>query len=351
MGKLAVYRYASLMMLIIQLVVTIFTFVGLFGGSDHPMGHTAAAMLVFALPLLIVANLILLIYWLIRRKWLLSVIPVVTLLCCIPYVGTLYQFRDLPQDTTGQNGLKIASYNVALFGRQATDFVSQNILEELKKENVDVVCLQEYTNESAEGKISDRYKKYFPYMAMGNADMVIFSRYPIQGSSNLPFEMSSQSAMWANINVNGKVIKVFNVHLETTGFNRTLHNVGKIERKGQTVESNTIIRAIYGNYALGMIVRAGQADVVASERNQSNVPTIICGDFNDIPYSYVYNTMLGNLIDGFKECGSGWMYTYKGKKRVRIDYIFHDASMTGVNYYKSELSYSDHYPVFMKLEL
>ena len=73
------------------------------------------------------------------------------------------------------------------------------------------------------------------------------------------------------------------------------------------------------------------------------------GDFNDVPYSYIYNTMLGNMVDGFKECGNGWMYTYRGKKPVRIDYIFHDESLKGITYYRTDLSYSDHYPVFMKI--
>jgi endonuclease/exonuclease/phosphatase family metal-dependent hydrolase len=59
--------------------------------------------------------------------------------------------------------------------------------------------------------------------------------------------------------------------------------------------------------------------------------------------------MKGQLVDGFKECGSGLMYTFRGKKKVRIDYIFHDEALTGETYYMQKLSYSDHYPVFMKL--
>ena len=50
-----------------------------------------------------------------------------------------------------------------------------------------------------------------------------------------------------------------------------------------------------------------------------------------------------------EECGSGFMYTYRGDKRVRIDYIFHDKGLKGLSYYKKELSYSDHYPVFMHI--
>ena len=184
---------------------------------------------------------------------------------------------------------------------------------------------------------------------MGKNDMVIYSRYPIKNSKNMPFEETNNSAMWADIDINGKLIRVFNVHLETTGFNRTMHQVAKLQQRGQSVENNRIVQAVYGNYTLGMIIRAGQAITVANEKNMSQTPAIVCGDFNDVPYSYVYNTMLGNMVDGFKECGSGWMYTFRGKKAVRIDYIFHDESMRGITYYKQELTYSDHYPVFMKL--
>ena len=57
MGKLAVKRYMSLMMLIMQLVVSIFTYVGLFGGDSSPIGDVAAAMCVYILPELILANI------------------------------------------------------------------------------------------------------------------------------------------------------------------------------------------------------------------------------------------------------------------------------------------------------
>ena len=96
--------------------------------------------------------------------------------------------------------------------------------------------------------------------------------------------------------------------------------------------------------------RASQANIIATEKRESDKPVILCGDFNDVPYSYVYNTMLGNMVDGFKECGSGWMSTFRGgKKAVRIDYIFHDKALKGMTYYTSDLTYSDHLPVFMKV--
>lgn len=336
-------------MLVAQTVITVFTFIGLFGGDVTPVGNTASAMLVYALPFLIIANILMLPYWLIRRRWHWALFPVITVLCSIPYIGTVFQFRSLPTDSDARPGIKVATYNVARFGKETSGFMAQDILSEMKKQKVDVFCIQEYSEMSGDKKNSVSYKDYFPYMAKGNEDMVIFSRYPIRASKNIPFEYTNNSAMWADIDIQGKRLKVFNVHLETTGFNRTLHQAAKIQMNGHQVETNRLLRAIYGNYTLGMIARAGQAVTVANERNSASIPSIVCGDFNDIPYSYVYNVMLGDMVDGFKECGSGWMYTYRGTKSFRIDYIFHDKAFKGITYYTSKLTYSDHFPVIMKL--
>lgn len=354
MGKLAVYSYVTLMIIVLQLVVTIFTFLGLFGGNSNPAGNTASAMLVYVLPLLLIIDGVLLLVWLIKRNWIVFGLSAITILACIPYFLTLYQFGGLSnsEEKDSRKMLKVATYNVALFSNETSGFIASDILAEMKKQGVDIFCIQEYNDHSGDKINSKGYKEYFPYMGKGKEDMVVFSRYPIIKVKNIPFEDTNNSAMWVVVNVNGKHIKVVNVHLETTGFNSTLHQVGKAEAKGLNVETNTILQAIYSNYTLGMVNRAYQADIVASEIANTREPLIVCGDFNDVPYSYAYNTILGdNLVDGFKECGSGWAYTFRGKKKVRIDYIFHSEQLEGINYYKSKMTYSDHFPVFMTLAL
>ena len=349
MGKLAVQKYFSFMMLIISFLLMIFTFVGLFGGDVPPAGNTARAMLVYALPLLIIANAVFLIYWLIRLRFHWALMPLITILCCIPYIGTIFQVGSTDEKADAKSGIKFATYNVARFSRETTGFIAQDILAEMKRQKVDIVCFQEYNDFSGDKKNSDSYKDYFPHSAFGENDMVVYSRYPIVNKKNLNFEQTNNSAMWVEVNVNDNIYRIYNVHLETTGINSTLHRAAKMANKGVEVQGNALINAIYGNYTLGMIARSGQANVLAMDMRESEAPVIVCGDFNDVPYSYVYNTMLGDKIDGFKECGSGFMYTYRGDKKVRIDYIFHDKGLEGLSYYKKELSYSDHYPVFMRI--
>jgi len=355
MGKLAIYKYTSFLFLIVTFLLASFTIIGLFGGNYTPGGNTAKAMLVYVLPLLIIGDIVMLIYWLLRRRWHWAAFPLVTLLCCIPYIGTIYQFGSVDEEADKKSGLMIATYNVARFNRETSGFIAQDILAQMKKQKVDVFCIQEYNDNSGDKRNSDSYKEYFNYMAMGKNDMVIYSRYPIVSHKTIEFGESNQSAMWADIDVNGQIIRFVNVHLETTGFNRMLHKASKQQANmpGTNIESNRLLKMIYGSYTMGMVVRADQArslrEQLATDKH-SDYPLVICGDFNDVPYSYTYNTMLGDLVDGFKECGSGWMYTYRGKKRVRIDYIFHDESFNGLTYYRQDLSYSDHYPVYMKME-
>ena len=350
MGKQGVYKYISFMLLLISTLMAVFTLFGLFGGTVDPASGTAMAMLVYVLPFLLGGNVLILIYWLIRRRWHWVAIPAIPLLCGIPYMGTVYQPGFFNQGETSRSGIKVATYNVAMFGRETSGFKSQDILAEMKRQNVDILCIQEYENVSGDKLNSDSYKGYFPYSVTGRSDMIIYSRYPIERHETIDFGPTNNSAMWADININSRIVRVFNAHLETTGFNRALHHAARDVMQGRSIENNMIIRMIYGNYTRGMAIRARQADMVADLISTSEYPAIVCGDFNDVPYSYVYKTMLGDLTDGFKECGKGIMYTYaSGKKKVRIDYIFHSSQLEGESYYTKEINYSDHYPVFMKM--
>ena len=154
MGKVAVRKYFSFMMLVITFLLMVFTLIGLFGGEVNPAGNTARAMLVYALPILIIANFVILIYWLVLRKFHWAIMPVIAILSCIPYSGTLFQFGSLDEKADTKPGFKIATYNVALFGRETTGFMAMDILSEMKKQKVDIVCFQEYSDHSGDKKNS-----------------------------------------------------------------------------------------------------------------------------------------------------------------------------------------------------
>lgn len=188
MGKLAVYKYVAMMFLVLQLIVSAYTFLGLFGGDVNPAGNMARAMVVYILPILIIANFVLLVYWLVRKRWFIAIIPFITILCCIPYIGTLFQIRSIDEKAVdAQKGLKIATYNVARFNRETSGFLAQDILAEMKRQKVDVFCIQEYMETGGDIKNTDSYKEYFPLCGISRKGCRCIQPLPHQKDEALPF--------------------------------------------------------------------------------------------------------------------------------------------------------------------
>jgi endonuclease/exonuclease/phosphatase family metal-dependent hydrolase len=253
----------------------------------------------------------------------------------------------------GQQSVSIVSWNVDNF------LVSRNTMlhsaRYMRTLQPDIICLQERPHEVkvAWTDILDALPQHRHAVRNSHEDEVlnlaILSCHPIIATGERTFEGTYNKYLWADVATKADTLRIFCVHLQTTGISGTLHQAAKLASQDYDVSSSRFLNAIFGNYTLGMMFRASQANIIATEKMSSQKPVILCGDFNDVPYSYVYNTMLGDLVDGFKECGEGLMYTFTGKKIVRIDYIFHDESLEGETYYKKDFAYSDHYPVFMKI--
>lgn len=352
MGKKAVIKYFQLLSVLLTIVLAVVTMVGLYAGDTPPTDNIYKAFLCLGLPILLICNLVAVVYWIIRLKlWV--IVPIFTLVCCWNYIGTFYQFRAKPKEQPTSK-LKIATFNVRSFNKESSGFIGKDILASMVKARVDIICLQEYSDiiSLTQESITKAYETEYPHSVTGAGDMVIFSRYPIKGNKKIDFDGTNNSAMWADIDVNGKIIRVMNVHLQTTGINGALHKMSKREKKGEVISNKEKAEAISSSYADQFRARGGQAITVANEIRTCDKPMVLCGDFNDTPYSFCYTTLLGGMKDGFIESGCGWMYTYRGSKApLRIDYIFNSPDIKCTAYYiDKEIDYSDHYPVFMQVD-
>lgn len=349
MGKKAVSKYLYFMSIIFTFILMVINLIALNAGETNPIYSTTLPFLAMGLPVLIIVNAILLLYWLIRFKmWV--VFPLIAVACSYNFIGTMYKFGS--PDKEVQGGIGIATYNVRGFNREQTGTIANDIKEYMIKKNVDVICFQEYSDNVTftKEKVSTNYKEDYPYMATGKSDMVIFSRYPIRNSKTIEFDGTNNSAMYADIDVNGNMIRIFNIHMQTTGINRSLRQAAKMKEAGENMTETQIYGNVAGNYINQFKQRAGQAITVSNEVRMTDKPVILCGDFNDIPYSYTYHMLKSKLEDGFRTCGKGFMYTYRGAKSImRIDYIFHSPELAGVTYFSDDMSYSDHNPVIMRV--
>ena len=106
----------------------------------------------------------------------------------------------------------------------------------MKDHQVDILCMQEYMDRSGDKNNSQNYLNYFTSKATGRNDMVIFSRYPIVIRPSTS-KATNNSGMWADVSINGNIVRVFNVHLEITSINRTPGQAAKlVEQRPDGIE-------------------------------------------------------------------------------------------------------------------
>ncbi|MPN35093.1 hypothetical protein SDC9_182588 [bioreactor metagenome] len=84
--------------------------------------------------------------------------------------------------------------------------------------------------------------------------------------------------------------------------------------------------------------------------HDSNLPAIVCGDFNDTPMSYTYKNLAFHKRDSFRQAGKGFSATYSLMwPLLRIDYILYPAPYCSLSHKTPRIEYSDHYPVVSEL--
>ena len=76
---------------------------------------------------------------------------------------------------------------------------------------------------------------------------------------------------------------------------------------------------------------------------------IICGDFNNTAYSWVYTQISNNKKDGFIEAGNGFGKTYNYWFPMRIDFILTDNAATVNQFTSFSIEFSDHYPILARV--
>lgn len=222
----------------------------------------------------------------------------------------------------------------------------------IKQLQPDIICFQEAPGDGYYHRDSIRYAfDYVLYKYISrrtdHLPTTIYSRYPIYSVKALYYKNSSNMSLIADVRINNQYICVINNHFETTSANAYR---GIITAPGKSLKIRAkavkdLILKMKNNY----LKRAEQADSIHAEIERSPYPVLVCGDFNDTPASYTYHRLQEGLTDGFRDCGSGYQYTFRQLCKLwRIDYVFYSESLKGYECYSPETSYSDHNMVVWK---
>ena len=343
----AFYRLFYYISIVLTSILAGVTIAGAFVGNAAPDSFKFMPFIGLMLPILLLANLASVIYWTIRwRCWVF--IPLIAIFSNWSYISCVIQssfFSPASAPMVKMNAytpgiLTVATYNVDAFNHEHTGYSCKEIASYMRNLQADILCFQEFGIndefgvDSIAAVLSDWPYYYIPISPEGKhlLQLAVFSRYPIKEENLIVYPDSKNCSLWCDIEINGRIIRLFNNHLQTTEVSQ---NKRKLEKGLRTDDSQRVERA-----ALGLIAA-------------SPYPTIICGDFNSLPSSYVYHTVKGDkLQDGFQTSGHGYMYTFKFFKHLlRIDYILHSPELNSTDYFSPDLTYSDHNPVVMRVKL
>ena len=95
--------------------------------------------------------------------------------------------------------------------------------------------------------------------------------------------------------------------------------------------------------------QANQASLILQHQEKSKYKSIICGDFNNTAFSWVYKNLKEGKNDAFEKAGKGFGDTYVFPFPFRIDFILTDKKMEVNNFKTYDVKYSDHYPIMARV--
>lgn len=99
-------------------------------------------------------------------------------------------------------------------------------------------------------------------------------------------------------------------------------------------------------------MQQSQAEMILEHQKQCHYKVIICGDFNNTAFSYVYRTIKGDLNDTFDEAGNGFGRSYDFRFfPIRIDFILADKAFKVNGFKNYDEHYSDHFPIMATVSL
>lgn len=317
---------------IIRLILTIFHLIIialLFGTIMNayvsPSVFGMLNLLSLGFPILIVINIILLLFWIITWKKRALLFLVLSLFFIIP-TRRWVNFTPTKSETPN---LKIISLN-----GKSGQFGDENIYSFLNSQNADVVLTQEYKSaENLEG--FEYFERNFPVVK-------IQSRFPIIKSDIIETDAKNGRCIYADIKVNGKIIRFVNVYMEPFYLDKSM-----VKPSGDMKINEEKAKSILHKLVPTFRKHQSQITPIKAFLDSSPYPIILAGDFNSVPNSYEYYTLSKNLEDVFLKVGKGSGTSFHDFKfPLKIDHIFASKSITPISYkVERSVKISDHFPV------
>jgi endonuclease/exonuclease/phosphatase family metal-dependent hydrolase len=319
-------------------------------------------LMAFAYPFLLFINLLFLAYWGFRRHRFFFISAAIILMGYDKLVQ-LYQPHIFSMDVKHpKDAVKVMSYNVRLFdlynwtgNKKSRD----KIIRMLQQEHPDILCLQEYFHaDKGDFNNNDTLRDVLhlnhstitygiTLRKIHHWGLATFSKYPIIDEGKVFFEEGKTNfGIYSDLIIEKDTVRVYNVHLQSNHFKEQDYHFIANPDSGDNDELIRGTKGILNRIKKSVSKRSQQVDELALHISNSPYPVLLCGDFNDPPFTYAYQSLRKVLRDAYIEKGKGFGATYIGLPvKFRIDYILHSPEIAVHTYQTKIRKYSDHYPI------
>ncbi|MDX1909352.1 MAG: endonuclease/exonuclease/phosphatase family protein [Bacteroidia bacterium] len=282
-------------------------------------------------------------------RWLIWILPA---LLASGWVTTK-DIRWADDTTPGKASIRILSYNVGTFAYKS-EKIGQ-IAELIRRENPDVVTLQEFRNhrmndstlalEHLAARLGMPYYRFI-HLPIHIHGVVMYSRFPITEVDTLYLPREEiNSGFLTTVEVPGYgPVGIGNIHLSS-------YHVGQLFRENESWQER--IKAFMG--IAGRVLRRQQikVDQILDKTRRYPYPIVLTGDFNAVPHSRIVSEFNSRFQDSFMAEGSGigWTYPVLGPLGIRIDYQFCTPEFHVLSHRIIRKRLSDHYPIVVTYTL
>lgn len=334
-------------------------------GYIDPETSAKASILGLAFPFALALNILILIFWIVFRKWLMVLFEVAVLAVCSSPIYTFsplnFSSSDIsPEDST----FTILTYNVMNFNDmdEKKESGENRTLRYILDKDADIVLMQEGSAKIRMDKLDriaplmPEVEAKYPYREQRLRDLVIMSKYPYEIDCEEITSNEPRKSVAYKVNMNGKELYIIDVHLEsiklTEGDKALYRNITDISKSTDNLSEKTVEdvkSSLLTKLAKAFRRRAAQAkDLKAYIDSIGDKNVILCGDFNDTPSSFSHLTIMGNdMNDVYKECALGPAITFHANRfYFRIDHILYKGDIEAVDIERGNIKSSDHYPLF-----
>ncbi len=269
-------------------------------------------LLSLAFPFLMIANLLLCVFWIFSWRKRAFVFLLISTLFLTP-VRRWINYSEQKNDNL--------DFKVLTFNNKYNDYGLEEVKNYIKSFNADVIFLQESG-----------------YSGLGNSDFEEIT---------IPL-IDKGKSVYADVIIKGKRIRFINVYLEPFQLHKSM-----VKPTEDLEENGTKAKSLVRRFMPVFKKHEEQVQILKNFIEKSPYPVILAGDFNSVPNSYEYYTISEVLKDCFLESGTGLATSFHDYKiPIRIDYVFSSENLKST-YYQVDRSQklSDHYPVLVKFSL